>query len=80
MSDDKIREISLNGLESMYPDFCRDDVLAFRVSRARCVMYSTTELLHNDPANQEFDSRRLCTQFCADCEWYFERERDVEAG
>jgi protoporphyrinogen oxidase len=37
-TDDEIRERCLSTLERMYPDFSRDDVLAFRTSRARCVM------------------------------------------
>ena len=37
-SDEEIREQSLQGIESMYPQFERDDVLAFRSSRVRQVM------------------------------------------
>ena len=37
-TDDQIQEASLAGLESMYPGFSRDDVVAFRVSRVRRVM------------------------------------------
>lgn len=37
-SDEVIRERCLQTLEKMYPHFSRDDVLAFRTSRARCVM------------------------------------------
>lgn len=37
-SDDTIRERCLVTLEKMYPHFSRDDVLAFRISRARQVM------------------------------------------
>ncbi|HEX5471398.1 MAG TPA: NAD(P)/FAD-dependent oxidoreductase [Lacipirellulaceae bacterium] len=37
-SDEVIRERCLATLEKMYPHFSRDDVLAFRISRARCVM------------------------------------------
>jgi protoporphyrinogen oxidase len=37
-TDDVIRERCLATLERMYPDFSRDDVLAFRTSRARYVM------------------------------------------
>ena len=37
-SDEQIREQSLRGIESMYPQFNRDDVLAFRSSRVRQVM------------------------------------------
>jgi protoporphyrinogen oxidase len=37
-SDDIIRERCLSTLERMYPQFSRDDVLAFRTSRARYVM------------------------------------------
>lgn len=38
VSDEEIREQSLAGIESMYPEFERDDVLAFRSSRVRQVM------------------------------------------
>lgn len=37
-SDDEVRAEFLAGLARMYPDFCEDDVLAFRVSRVKCVM------------------------------------------
>jgi len=37
-TDDEIREQNLATLERMYPHFKRDDVLAFRISRARHVM------------------------------------------
>lgn len=37
-SDETVRERCLATLEKMYPHFSRDDVLAFRISRARCVM------------------------------------------
>jgi protoporphyrinogen oxidase len=37
-SDDVIQERCLSTLEKMYPHFKRDDVLAFRTARARCVM------------------------------------------
>jgi protoporphyrinogen oxidase len=37
-SDDTIRERCLSTLERMHPHFSRDDVLAFRISRARYVM------------------------------------------
>jgi protoporphyrinogen oxidase len=37
-SDDEVRERFLAALEGMYPDFNRDDVTAFRVSRAPHVM------------------------------------------
>ena len=37
-TDDVIRERCLSTLEKMYPEFSRDDVLAFRTSRARYVM------------------------------------------
>jgi len=37
-SDDVIRERCLSTLEKMYPNFSRDDVEAFRISRARYVM------------------------------------------
>jgi protoporphyrinogen oxidase len=37
-SDDEIRERCLSTLEKMHPHFSRDDVLAFRTSRARYVM------------------------------------------
>jgi protoporphyrinogen oxidase len=37
-SDDVIRERCLSTLERMYPEFSREDVTAFRTSRARCVM------------------------------------------
>lgn len=37
-SDEDIRERCLSTLEKMYPHFSRDDVLAFRTSRARLVM------------------------------------------
>lgn len=37
-SDDEIRDRCLTTLEKMYPHFKREDVLAFRVSRARQVM------------------------------------------
>jgi protoporphyrinogen oxidase len=37
-SDEEVRERCLATLEKMYPDFSRDDVLAFRTSRARQVM------------------------------------------
>lgn len=38
LTDEEIKGRFLAGLERMYPDFRRDDVLAFRVSRARHVM------------------------------------------
>ena len=41
-SDDEIREQSLAGLESMYPNFSRDDLVAFRASRVRSVMAIST--------------------------------------
>jgi protoporphyrinogen oxidase len=37
-SDDVIRERCLSTLEKMHPHFSREDVVAFRTSRARCVM------------------------------------------
>lgn len=37
-TDDAVRERCLATLEKMYPHFSRDDVEAFRISRARCVM------------------------------------------
>src|SRR5688572_11403124 len=37
-TDETIRERCLATLEKMYPDFSRDQVLAFRISRARRVM------------------------------------------
>jgi protoporphyrinogen oxidase len=37
-TDEAIRERCLSTLERMYPEFSRDDVLAFRTSRARQVM------------------------------------------
>jgi hypothetical protein len=37
-TDDEVRERCLTTLEKMHPHFSRDDVLAFRTSRARCVM------------------------------------------
>ncbi len=36
-TDDEIEELYLSGLERMYPDFRRTDVLAFKVSRVRQV-------------------------------------------
>ena len=42
MSDDELRETSLNGLEGMYPAFRREDVLGFRVSRVKRVMAIST--------------------------------------
>lgn len=41
-SDEEVREKSLAGLESMYPTFTRDDLIAFRVSRVRSVMAIST--------------------------------------
>ena len=38
MSDEEVRESFLAALERMYPDFSRDDVLAFEISRVRNVM------------------------------------------
>lgn len=37
-SDEDVRERCLATLERMHPHFSRDDVLAYRTSRARCVM------------------------------------------
>jgi protoporphyrinogen oxidase len=37
-TDEMIRERCLATLEKMYPHFSREDVLAFRTSRSRCVM------------------------------------------
>jgi protoporphyrinogen oxidase len=37
-TDEAVRERCLSTLERMYPHFSRDDVLAFRTSRARYVM------------------------------------------
>jgi protoporphyrinogen oxidase len=37
-TDDAVRERCLSTLERMYPNFSRDDVAAFRTSRARYVM------------------------------------------
>ena len=37
-SDEVVRERCLSTLEKMHPHFSRDDVLAFRISRARYVM------------------------------------------
>ncbi|MEQ8838191.1 MAG: NAD(P)/FAD-dependent oxidoreductase, partial [Lacipirellulaceae bacterium] len=37
-SDEQIEEKFLSALDKMYPDFSREDVLAFRVSRAKHVM------------------------------------------
>jgi protoporphyrinogen oxidase len=37
-TDEVVRERCLATLEKMYPNFSRDDVLAFRTARARCVM------------------------------------------
>jgi protoporphyrinogen oxidase len=37
-TDEVIQERCLSTLEKMYPHFKRDDVLAFRTARARCVM------------------------------------------
>ena len=36
-SDDEIEEMFLDGLEKMYPHFCRKDVVAFKISRPRQV-------------------------------------------
>lgn len=36
-SDDEIKELYLSELERMYPDFSRDDVLAFKISRVKQV-------------------------------------------
>jgi protoporphyrinogen oxidase len=38
VSDDEIQETSLSGLEAMYPEFKRSDVVACRASRVRRVM------------------------------------------
>ena len=38
LTDDQIRELSLKGLEEMYPAFHRDHVIAFRASRVKRVM------------------------------------------
>ena len=38
VSNEEIREQSLAGIESMYPQFQREDVLAFRSSRVKQVM------------------------------------------
>jgi protoporphyrinogen oxidase len=38
MSDDEIRETFLSALERMYPNFSRQDVLCFRISRVRYVL------------------------------------------
>ena len=35
MTDDEVEETFLSGLERMYPDFRRGDVIAFRISRVR---------------------------------------------
>jgi protoporphyrinogen oxidase len=35
MSDEELQEVFMAGLERMFPEFSRDDVLAFRVSRVR---------------------------------------------
>ena len=37
-TDDEVKESFLSALERMYPDFTRDDVLAFEISRVRNVM------------------------------------------
>ena len=37
-SDEEIEESFISALEKMYPDFSRDDVEAFRISRVRSVM------------------------------------------
>ena len=37
-TDEEVRESFLSALERMYPDFTRDDVLAFEISRVRNVM------------------------------------------
>jgi protoporphyrinogen oxidase len=37
-TDEVVQERCLSTLEKMYPHFKRDDVLAFRTARARCVM------------------------------------------
>ena len=37
-TDDDVKESFLAALERMYPDFTRDDVLAFEISRVRNVM------------------------------------------
>jgi protoporphyrinogen oxidase len=37
-SDKELQEEFLSGLERMYPEFSRDDVVAFRIARARYVM------------------------------------------
>ena len=41
-TDEAIREQSLVGLESMYPDFNRNDLVEFRVSRVKRVMAIST--------------------------------------
>lgn len=41
-SDEEIKEQSLQGLESMYPEFHRDDLVEFRVSRVKRVMAIST--------------------------------------
>lgn len=52
-SDDEILEHSLAGLESMYPEFSRDDLIAFRASRVRSVMaISTLNYSDNLPPKQ----------------------------
>ena len=51
LSDDEIRERFVSALERMYPDFTRDDVIAFRVSRVRQVFaVSTLNYSENVPA------------------------------
>jgi protoporphyrinogen oxidase len=42
LSDEETKEQFLVGLESMYPNFDREDVLAFRISRVRSVMALST--------------------------------------
>lgn len=37
-SDEEIEESFLSALDRMYPDFCRDDVVDFKLSRVRSVM------------------------------------------
>lgn len=52
-SDDEVLEQSLLGLESMYPEFSRNDLVAFRASRVRSVMaISTLNYSQNLPPKQ----------------------------
>ena len=79
-SDEAIREEFLSTLESMYPGFRGDQVVAFRVSRVRQVLALST-LNYSDalPSHADVGSRAVSRELRTHRQRHFERQRDDPA-